>query len=160
MNKEEFAKVIWDNKDCLYRIAKSILKSDKDCEDAVSQAIVNAFEHLESLNKPQHAKTWLVRIVINECYSFSKKQNKEICIDETYIASEKSNELTSTTICENMDLYEALWKLPVKYRECLVLFYLEGYSTKEIATLQNTSAANIKMRLNRGRKKLKELLQK
>lgn len=114
MNKEEFAKVIWDNKDCLYRIAKSILKSDKDCEDAVSQAIVNAFEHLESLNKPQHAKTWLVRIVINECYSFSKKQNKEICIDETYIASEKSNELTSTTICENMDLYEALWKLPVK----------------------------------------------
>ena len=46
MTKEEFAQVVLDSTDSLYRISKSILKHDADCEDAVQEAITIAFEKL------------------------------------------------------------------------------------------------------------------
>lgn len=160
MDKEEFAQVVWAAQDTMYRVAKSILKRDMDCEDAVSQAIVNAFEHLDTLKKPEYAKTWLVRIVINECYRVSKQRMREQCYEEDVICigSWRENYDGNWQRGDYSELYEALQAVPPAYRTALVLYYLEDYTMAEIAHFQKTSVGNVKMRLFRGRKMLKKML--
>ena len=48
MNKETFARLVIDSTDSLYRVSKSILRNDSDCEDAVGEAITIAFQKLSS----------------------------------------------------------------------------------------------------------------
>lgn len=76
MNKETFARLVIDSTDSLYRVSKSILGNDSDCEDAASEAITIAFQKLDSLKKNEYAKTWLTRILINECFHIRKHQNR------------------------------------------------------------------------------------
>ena len=159
MSQEEFAQVVWEAQDTMYRVAKSILKREADCEDAVSQAIVNAFEHLDSLKKPQYAKTWLIRIVMNECYRLSRQNKREQCYEEDVICVGEWEESYADQE-DYSELYEALQTLPQTYHTTLVLYYLEGYSTEEIAKMQKISVANVKMRLSRGRKMLRKLFGK
>lgn len=161
MEKEEFAQVVWEAQDTMYRMAKSILRSDADCEDAVSQAIVNAFEHLGSLKKPQYAKTWLIRIVMNECCHLAKQRKKEQCYEEDVICIGEWKERYETDwqAEDYSELYTALYELPQVYRTALVLYYMEEYSVAEIAKIQDTSVGNVKMRLSRGRKMLKQLFE-
>ena len=81
MTNEEFAKIVTDTAAVMYRVSKSILKNDEDCEDAVQEAITKAFLKLWSLKNESFAKTWLIRIVINECYSILRKKKNSFFID-------------------------------------------------------------------------------
>ena len=81
MTKAVFGDLILQNRESLYRVARSILQNDEDCMDAISEAITKAFEKLNTLKKDEFAKTWLIRILINECYAICR-QNKWMYIDE------------------------------------------------------------------------------
>ena len=160
MDKEEIAQGVWETTDTMYRVAKSILRRDVDCEDAVSQAIVNAFEHLDSLKKPQYARTWLIRIVMNECFRLAKEKKQEQCREEKGISIDVWKESgREQPIRDYSELYGAMRSLPSTYHTALMLYYIEGYSIKEIADIQDTSVAGVKMRLSRGRKMLKRLME-
>ena len=67
MTKEEFARLVLDSTDSLYRVSKGILRNDSDCEDAVWEAIGIGFARLDTLQHDRYAKTWLIRILIHEC---------------------------------------------------------------------------------------------
>lgn len=68
MTKKELGKLIIDCEDTMYHIAKTILYSDTDCSDAISEGITKAFEKITTLKDDRNAKSWLIKIVINECY--------------------------------------------------------------------------------------------
>ncbi|MDO4276365.1 MAG: sigma-70 family RNA polymerase sigma factor [Eubacteriales bacterium] len=159
MDKENFAQLVWESRDTMYRVAKSILYSEADCEDAVSQAIVNGFSRLSSLKKDEYARTWLIRIEIRECCKLYRLRRRE----ESYETYEQKQDSRQGFVLdcgkeEYSDLYQAMLKLPLEYRVALVLYYLDGYSIKEIAQIQKTTAGTVKSRLSRGRQKLKKLL--
>ena len=59
----------------MYHIAKSLLYNDADCADAIQEAIVKAFVKLHTLKDDSYAKTWLIRIVMNECYAIMREKN-------------------------------------------------------------------------------------
>ena len=67
MTRETFSNLILDSEPTLYRVAMSMLRNEKDCEDAVQTAILTAFEKLGMLRREEYFKTWLVRILINVC---------------------------------------------------------------------------------------------
>ena len=69
MDKERFGEMILANERQFYRIAKSILRKDEDCQDAAQEAIARAFGHLGSLKEDAYANTWFTRILIRECYT-------------------------------------------------------------------------------------------
>lgn len=153
MDKEAFADVVLSSTDSLYRISKSILKNDADCEDAVQEAIATGFGKLSTLRQEAYAKTWLTRILIFECYSLLKKREKSAAIltepkDEEYISSDYS------------DLYDALNTLKKEYRLTIVLYYLEGYSIEEIAQIMRIPAGTVKSRLSRGRRDLRCVMER
>ncbi len=151
MDKEAFAEVVLSATDSLYHISKTILKNDMDCEDAVQEAIAIGFAKLNTLHQDAYAKTWLTRILINECYSLLKKREKTIALlaepeNEEHIRKDYS------------DLYEALFSLNKEYRLTIVLYYLEDYSIEEIAKIMRIPIGTVKSRLNRGRKSLRRIM--
>ncbi len=153
MSKDELGQIILDNDVCFYRVAKSILYSDADCGDAISGMIVKSFSQIHKLRKEQYVKTWLIRILINECYQILRA-NKRLISLEGYQESHKElpkEEETSAYI----DLYEAMMRLGEKERVSIELYYMEGYSVKEVAEILGSTETAIRNRLARAREKLK-----
>lgn len=136
----------------MYHVAKTLLHSDADCADAIQEAIVKAFSSVQTLRKDSYAKTWLVRIVINECYAIMRREKKLVPLED-YTAEEAAEERADYS-----DLYEALSHLPEEIRLTVTLYYMEGYSVREIASLMNTTESAVKNRLARARDKMKKEL--
>ena len=151
MDKEGFAKAVLEAETTLYRISKTILKSDTDCEDAVQEAIIKAYTNLHKLKNEKYFKTWLIRIVINECYRMLKNKTKYQSYDECF-----NIEAPSTT--DYSDLYEAIMKLSPPIKLAVVLHYIEGYSLKEIGDILKIPVGTVKSRLSKGRNMLKSML--
>lgn len=151
MDKERFGEMILANERQFYRIAKSILRKDEDCQDAAQEAIARAFGHLGSLKEDAYARTWFIRILIRECYTLLRKSSREIPHGELPAAS-------SAADTDYSELYEALSQLEADYRVALVLYYLEGFRILEIADILNIPEGTVKSRLHRGRQRLSELL--
>lgn len=69
LDKETFCRLVEEHQNTLYRTARSILSNQQDAEDAVQEAIFSAYSHLDRLREPDKFKAWLLRILVNECYS-------------------------------------------------------------------------------------------
>ena len=162
MDKETFAGLVMDSRDSRHRLRKSILKNDADCEDAVSEAIVMAFGNLASLKKDKHAKTWLTRILINECFHIRKQRKKVTLLSEEDAWVLERREENSGNLLEverYSELYHFIGKLKENQRLAVILYYYEGYSVKEIASIMEVTQGTVKSRLGRARKILKQYLE-
>lgn len=82
MKKEQLGELIIASEETLYRVAKSLLYNDADCADAIQEAIVKAFSKLHTLKEDTYAKTWLIKIVMNECYAIMRKEKRIISLDD------------------------------------------------------------------------------
>lgn len=151
MKKEELGQLILASEDTMYHVAKTLLYNDADCADAIQEAIVRAFTKLHTLRQDSYAKTWLIRIVINECYAIMRRQKRIISL-EAY----KREETCQTE--DYTDLYEAVRQLPEEIRICVILYYMEGYSVKETAHILEVTESAVKNRLARARAALRREL--
>lgn len=149
MKKEQLGNLIIASQETMYHVAKTLLRNDDDCADAIQEAIVKAFSKLHTLRSDSYAKTWLIRILINECYSFMRKERKLVSLED-YPLEDAAQEREDYS-----DLYEAISRLPQEIRLSVILYYMEGYSIKEVAQLLDTTESAIKNRLMRARKKLR-----
>ena len=140
------------SEDAMYHVAKTLLYSDADCADAIQEAIVKAFSKLDTLKKDAYAKTWLMRILLNECYSVMRKEKRVVSLED-YRQEEKAEEQKDYS-----DLYEAIYRLPEEMRLSVTLYYLEGYSVREIATMMKSTESAVKNRLARARQRLRNEL--
>lgn len=131
----------------MYKVAVSILMNDEDAADAIQETILVCWEKLSTLKHNRYFKTWLIRILINNCYDIRKEREKTISVEEL--------EEPSIEDVYNFELKEALSRLDEKYRIVMMLFYGEGYHIQEIAELLNIPKSTVQTRLDRGRKKLK-----
>lgn len=149
MNKDTFIANVLEAESTLYHVSKSILTHEQDCEDAVQGAILKAYNKLDTLKKEQYFKTWLVRILINECYSLKRKEHPQVSYEE-YFESVKADDKEDYS-----ELYLAIQNLPERIRITIVLYYVEGYSVEEIRKILEVPAGTVKSRLAKGRKLLK-----
>ena len=88
MKREQLGQLILASEDSMYHVAKSLLYNDADCQDAIQEAIAKAFDKIGTLKQDTYAKTWLLRILINECYGIMRKEKKiislETCVGQFY----------------------------------------------------------------------------
>ena len=105
MKKEQLGQLIIASEDTMYHVAKTLLSSDADCADAIQEAIVKAFTNLHTLRQDSYAKTWLIRILINECYAFMRREKRVVSLEE-YQYQETVEQK------DYSDLYEAVRQLP------------------------------------------------
>ena len=150
-NKQAFINLIEENLTSMYRVAKGILVSETDIEDAIQSTILLSYKNIDNLKNDKFFKTWLIRILINECnkiYNFNKK-----CVNFNEIKDNYINDKY-----ENIDLKKAIDKLSDDLRLPIILFYFEDLKISEISELMNIPIGTVKSRLARAKVKIAELV--
>lgn len=143
----------------MYWAAYGILKNQHYAEDAVSQALFKIIDHLDNIEDIQSKRTRAYVITIAEhtaidCYRKIKRENIT-ALDECEVMSMHSEAFTHG---EN-DVVSAINSLPVNYAIVLRLRYSQGYSDEEIAQMLDITEENVRTRVKRAKKKLKEILE-
>ena len=127
-----------------------------DADDLAQDTLVKAYLSLAGYRDKGKFRSWLFTIAYNTFLS-----HKASC--RTMDSLNEARTLVSNTAAdssyEHQDLYLALRTLPPKERSAITLFYLNGYSIKEIGVITETSESAVKQQLSRGRDKLKAKLQ-
>ena len=156
LTHEWFCGQVEANKTAMFRLARSILGRDADAEDAVAEAVLRGFTHLNSLQKQGSVKSWLMRITANESYRALSRQRGEMPLDHQIGDPAASQQ----GIDEGMSLWEHVKTLPETLRTPVVLFYYEDLTVGEIADILSLSPGAVKTRLSRARTLLRTRLQK
>ena len=136
----------------MYRLSYSILKNEEDAQDAVQEAIYNAYKNLETLKDKRKFKSWIYKIVTNTSLEILRNKKNYIDIEQENIAAEKID------IDTNLTLWKAVQGLEQPYRTTITLFYYEDMSIKEISEITGSKVDAIKKQLSRGRDKIKEVI--
>lgn len=126
-----------------------------DADDLAQDALVKAYLSCSGYQDMGRFRSWLFKIAYNNFLNHKASLRTTESIDEarTLISSHSAD-----SSFEHQSLYLALRTLPPKERSAITLFYLNGYSIKEIAAITETSEDAVKKQLSRGRDKLKERL--
>ena len=152
-NKEEFLALINENRLSIYRVAKGILNNQYDIEDAIQNTIVKAYEKINTLKNDNLFRTWIIRILINECNEIIRKNKKIISLDEGI------NKETYNDVYEDIDLTRAINLLCEELRIVTVLFYFEDMTTKDIAMILEIPEGTVRSRLSRARQQLRKVIE-
>ena len=137
----------------MYLIAKSKLKDEEDIADAIQETILACYKNLKKLRDNKLFKTWLIRILINECNDIHRKRKKNsISYDENecenYIKSEEET-------FKNMGFDVLIRDLKEDEKMILTLYYCSGYSTKDIGKILKMKESTVRSKMFRAKEKLK-----
>ena len=150
-NLDAFVQLMEQSKQSLYKVVKSYLKREEDVADAMQETVLSAYENLPNLREASYFKTWLTRILINRCKDILRQNQRVLPMEEIDSGTCPSPE-------QDRGFYELLESLPEDYRTLFLLYYGEGFNTREIAELLDMNENTVKSRLQRGRTKLQEAL--
>ena len=75
---EAFITLIEENKQSMYKVARGFLRDQEDVADAMAETVLNCFEKIGSLKQDSYFKTWMIRILINNCIEPLKEQDRSI----------------------------------------------------------------------------------
>ena len=148
-----FDELIMNIRKELYLIAKSKIQNDDDIADCISETILICYKNIKKLKHNEFFKTWVIRILINECNKLYKKNKKKhISIEENnlenYLISEDDFEkkLSFDIVIKDLDVDEKL---------ILTLYYCSDYTTKEISKILKKNENTIRSKMLRAKNKLK-----
>lgn len=130
-------------------MAKSMVRNDEDCADAMQETVLKAFKAISGLKEAAYFNTWLFRILINECNMILRRR------DRVTVMSDPQESIQSpSSTAEDMDLRQAISGLEEVSRTIVKLHYYQGLRLQEIAELLELSESAVKTRLHRARKTL------
>ena len=127
------------------------LKSYHDAEDCFQNTFFKLYRYPRPFQNEKHLKAWLIRVAVNECNDFLRRQSRLVPLETV---QEESVSLNT----DAFDASDALLSLEPKYREVLYLHYVERYKVAEIAEILDRNPNTVKTCLKRGRETLKSIL--
>ena len=133
----------------LYRIAISMLENEEDAADAIQETVLKCWQKIGQLKREEYFRTWLTRILINQCKDILRGRKKYILMEDIPETSYEDPYFVS-------EWKTLLSSLNEKYRIVMELYYVDGFSTKEIAFMLRITESNVRSRMNRGRKQLEQ----
>ncbi|MBS1729361.1 MAG: sigma-70 family RNA polymerase sigma factor [Bacteroidetes bacterium] len=152
----------------LYKIGRSYNFNHEDTQDLMQDTFFDAYLNLSQFENRAHFKTWIIRIMMNNCYRKKEKSSSknEIMIE----VNDHSKPLfthenkDSNQVIQNHELgsiiEKALGNIPFEYRMAFSLREINGFDIHETSKLMNISEANVKVRLHRAKSMLKKEIEK
>lgn len=154
----------------LYKIGRSYGFNHQDTEDLMQETFVNTYVNLKQFSERSSFKTWLIKIMLNQChhkakrYSYQKEQSTGVIPDNSTFMFLSNNHSDNSSVVINREfnkIVEAcLQQLPQDYRTTFTLRELTGLSIAETAQIMNTTTSNVKVRLNRAKAMLRKEIEK
>lgn len=153
----------------LFRVTRSILRDDDDAQDAMQEAYVRAFTHLDDYHTAGNFGAWLTRIAVNEAL-MKKRRDKRYASRDTTLLHDEDDSMAQTpspnpstedqaASGELRHLIEAaVDRLPEGFRTVFVLRAVEQLSTEETASCLGIPAATVKTRFHRARGLMQQAL--
>ena len=154
-----FEEAVMPHLDAAYNLARWLTRNEDDAQDMVQEAYLRALRFFGGFHGTD-ARAWLLTIVRNTCYTWLKRnRSQELSGDfEEVVLTKESDELdpeTSHVLKVQAQLInEAIEKLPIEFREVVILRELEELSYKEIASITGIPIGTVMSRLSRARKRL------
>lgn len=150
----ELDEAIWTLHVPMLRLALSILRHPQNAEDAVSQAVITAYQKIDSLRNPDAFKPWMMKITARCCYDFLRRGKRELP------AAEPVSSDAGVFVEPLQDtLYAKIQRLSAGQARVLTLYYYENFSADEIAQILGIPRTTVSMRMSRGRAKLKAMIE-
>ena len=146
---EAFIALMEQNRQIMIRIAFAYLGNEEDVADAMQETILSAFEKLDTLRRAEYFRTWLIRILINECRQILAHYRK---IEFSGTEREIPQFYDFSTDLEFNDLLKTL---PEDSRLIFQMYYGEQFSIGEIAQLLHMKENTVKSKIHRGREHLR-----
>jgi RNA polymerase sigma-70 factor (ECF subfamily) len=146
---EAFISLMEECKMSFRRIAFGYLGNDEDAADAIQDTILDAFEHIGTLRKAEYFKTWVMRILINNCTRTYRRNKKSVTLKEN-VEIEGYD-----TGRADVEFKEMLMSLPEDSRPIFQLYFGEQFTTKEIAEILSLKENTVKSRIHRGKEQLR-----
>lgn len=153
-DKEAFKRLIDNNKQKLFRIAKSILKSDFDVDDAMQETIIKAWNKIGTLKDNSSFDTWITKILVNQCYLIIRKRKSTVQLEDFYFET-KDNSIDSNN---KIDVWNSLNKLSDDFKLPIILYFFEQFSYEEISIILKIPKGTVRSRISRGKEKLENIL--
>lgn len=167
---ELFEILIRRNNPYLYKLGMTYGYKHEDVEDLMQEAFIAAYLNLEKFEARSSFKTWITRIMLNQCYqkaqklSFKFEKANDILNEKTTPMFESNQSTDTYRSVLNNELSNvivgALTSIPLEYRMVFSLRELNGMSTAETAEALDISETNVKVRLNRAKQMLREKVEK
>ena len=148
--------------DTVRRLCFVYLKNHADTEDIFQNVFIKYAYYDKEFESREHEKAWIIRVTINQCKDLLKSFfHANAVLTDEYEAFEGVNgEQCEREAQLNSRVLEAVTALPKKYKVPIYLHYIEGYSAVEIGKLMRKNVNTIYTNLDRGRKMLKETLER
>ena len=137
----------------LYRFALCMMKHTQDAEDAVSEAVVSAYENVHKLRNQEAFKSWIFTILSNVCKKKLKNPNRnEATLEEYEKAGQNDFDFP-------IDIKKAFYILSEEERFIVALSVFGGYNSREIGSMQNINPNTIRSKRSRALEKMGCVLQ-
>ena len=138
--------------DMLYKICFLILKNEQDTKDVLQETFLIYYTKQPKLESEEHKKAWLIKVSQNKCKEFLRFHKRHAAIpledmEETLVITDGMN-------ANDKEILSLIWDLDYKLKSVVILYYIEGYTVNEVASLLKTSPSAVKKRLQRAREKL------
>ncbi len=142
IGKDEYISFVTENKEMMYRVAFGYLHDETKALDAVDEAVYLGYMHRKDLKEHKYLKTWVTRILINECFKVLRKGKRELNME---VLPENSSDFGEDSI----SLKLAINNLPEELRKIIVLRYFGGYTISETAEILEIPEGTVSTRSRR-----------
>jgi len=152
-DREAYAELVRKHSRHVFAVCYAVLGNVHDAEDTAQQALIKGFRKINSISSRNSFGPWISRIAKNMCIDhIRRRKQREVQLTEKHLKIEQTDR-------QYPDLQEAIRKLPDEYRMPLVLYYLNGQNTTNIAETMELSENAVRARLSRARRKLRQILE-
>ena len=148
----------------MLRTAYGIVKDRDSAEDAVQNALIQAWQHLPSLRETGALRPWLLRIVVNQCISFKRRLARSTMFlyqsfseQEAYLASQVADDARGR-MERSWDLAHAVEQLPAKQQNVITLHYYQGMTLPALSQRLQISENTLKKRIRAALSNLRRVL--
>jgi RNA polymerase sigma-70 factor, ECF subfamily len=160
-----FTSAIETNKDRIYRICCCYVRDEEQRQDVFQEVLINIWESLDSFKGNSQLSTWIYRVAVNTCLGYSRSESRRRKVfDETrQVDFETVPDQEGTGNSEELEedlrrLYDCI-NLLQPIEKTLVSLYLEDVSTAEMSEILGITEGNIRVKLHRIKKVLKEKME-
>ncbi len=153
----------------LYKIGRGYRYNHEDTQDLMQETYINIFKNLAKFENRSSFKTWITRILLNLCYQKKRKpsfNNEELTLSINTDRSDGMKAFSQTVekIAENKELGKVIEDsvngIPEAYRMVFILREVNGMTIAETASALSLTESNVKVRLNRAKAMLKNVITK